>query len=778
MEFEEPGKKKVKQPEKRFTPSGMEIPTDWPADGEIDLAIHDLPHDSSDTEWWYVNSHVTTNEGKQFSFFASFFRIVKDWNKEENRFNHVHALTWAVIDADNNKYYPDPVVDPASPEVIKTQLDDGNLSLDHRLARAMREVVDKGGVPLPDHMFTKDINVAKSSLDLQYGDHIFRKDANGNYVVKCENKEKGIAFDVVFAPKKKPIRHGHNGCVRIGRKGDDMFYYFIPRCDVVGTLTCEGTTHAISGRGWYDHEFGGEISHHKRTGEKEPKEQRMEFEYGWNWLALQLDDGTDITATTVVNSTKGEVYDNFAIVIRPDSTREEYLEAKFEPVKDSFFTSVRTTNEYPSKWTLTIPELKLEIELEVDFKNQEIITLLSKPAFWEGRLTAQGTMEGHPVQGTAFIERHGMQDTSSLDKFFKRISGVVREEIHEVMPLEPSYNAVRELMASEEADHLMVGADVEVFTNTVIKPLRTIIDRGGKSWRSYAILLCIDCVGGDSSNYRHWLAMPEIMHVGSLIVDDIQDKSEIRRGGPTAHKIFGDAISINAGTAGYFLALDILLKKTSGLSDKTTLKIYDTYFLTLRAAHGGQAFDINGLDYLMPAAIASGDFLPLKNAIVCTHRLKSAVPAGNLARIGALVGGGTEEQVECLGMYFESIGIAFQIIDDVLNLRGFLGKGKEKGEDIKAGKVTYPVCLSMDKNRLSEQERADLWSTIAAKPQDQSVVDAVVAKIEDCGALEQSVKDATDMVDAAWSIVDKIIPDSYYKLNLRAFGWYVLDRHY
>jgi geranylgeranyl pyrophosphate synthase len=61
-----------------------------------------------------------------------------------------------------------------------------------------------------------------------------------------------------------------------------------------------------------------------------------------------------------------------------------------------------------------------------------------------------------------------------------------------------------------------------------------IVDRGGKSWRSFAFLLCIDCVGGFSPTYKHWLAMPELMHVGSLIIDDIQDKSDTRRGGPTA----------------------------------------------------------------------------------------------------------------------------------------------------------------------------------------------------------------------------------------------------
>lgn len=169
------------------------------------------------------------------------------------------------------------------------------------------------------------------------------------------------------------------------------------------------------------------------------------------------------------------------------------------------------------------------------------------------------------------------------------------------------------------------------------------------------------------------------------------------------------------------------------------VKIYELYFLTLRAGHAGQAYDITGQEYLMDDVVCYGSrclrmmaspccVLPdlqiktgnndaLLRAVVCTHRLKSAVPAGNLARTGmsivrvglydlwltsthiwfagAILGGGTAEQTEALGRYFESIGVAFQIIDDVLNLKGLAGKGKHPGEDIGAGKVGVPLECSI-----------------------------------------------------------------------------------
>jgi geranylgeranyl pyrophosphate synthase len=84
----------------------------------------------------------------------------------------------------------------------------------------------------------------------------------------------------------------------------------------------------------------------------------------------------------------------------------------------------------------------------------------------------------------------------------------------------------------------------------LIAPIRT-IDRGGKAWRSYVALACCDAVGGDSQPLLSWLAMPELMHVGSLMVDDVEDRSLVRR--VTSGTMYGEPLMINAGTLCYFL---------------------------------------------------------------------------------------------------------------------------------------------------------------------------------------------------------------------------------
>lgn len=233
------------------------------------------------------------------------------------------------------------------------------------------------------------------------------------------------------------------------------------------------------------------------------------------------------------------------------------------------------------------------------------------------------------------------------------------------------------------------------------------------------MLACIDVVGGDARQYVKWLAMPEFMHVGSLIIDDIQDESEIRRGGPCCHLQYGNSIAINAGTAAYFQGQKMIAHPD--MTPEVSNQVYELYFAALRGGHAGQALDINGLGYMMDEVIETMNSDLAEQRILAIHRLKTAVPVGCLARMGALVGGGAAEQVEAVGRYFESIGIAFQIMDDVLNLRGLITSEadlksgqvlKNLGEDITAGKVTYPVVKAV--SRLSQEELRDLWTTVSS----------------------------------------------------------------
>ena len=238
--------------------------------------------------------------------------------------------------------------------------------------------------------------------------------------------------------------------------------------------------------------------------------------------------------------------------------------------------------------------------------------------------------------------------------------------------------------------------------------------------------------------------------------------------------VHGVPLAINAGCASYFLSEAPM--RDARLTDSMRVRVYQTYFEAVRAAHAGQALDIDGLWRLMPQVVESGDGALLEKRVLGVHRLKSAAPAGALARMAALIGGGTEEQSEGLGRLFEAFGVAFQVIDDVLNLRGFEENRKSRGEDITAGKITAPVAKAM--TLLNLEGRRRIWDIVEAKPSDRARIADAGRLVDAGGGWTDCEAQARAIVEHAWAALDPLVPDSVFKIRLRAFGWFVLDRHY
>lgn len=760
---------------------------DWPAAfGAIDLSVHDLPHKSSCTEWWYYNTHLTSTAGREFSAFVCFFRVLKFVDREHgNKKYYAHALNWAITDVESGAYYHDSLLDKDAPKMIKKMLEREGEVEDPVLRRAMTEVLDKGNVPLPDRLFNAAEGYPKCSereMSMDFEDATLTKDTSGRYRVKAAMPDGSAGLDLLFDPTKPAIRHGLNGVVK-GHEGDDMFYYFLPRCRVTGTLHVRGNEPAsVSGAGWYDHEFGGRMDVIEGTVDAEDVSVSMD-NYAWEWAACQLDNGYEITGAVLVDPRdpkNHKIMETRVVVVDPRGRRLQPKDLKLEGLNT--WTSVRTFSAYPTRWRLTVESMGIDLTLKATVEDQEFMSLIAKPAFWEGRVDVDGTFAGAPITGRGFVERNGFTPLKKLTTFFKAVGERVRTAVRQVYPDHPSYDETKRLVASDEFEHYMAGVPCDRLAEVLLKPVREIADRGGKSWRSYGVLACVDIVGGDSRGVVDWLAMPEFMHVGSLIVDDIQDRSETRRGGPCAHLLFGEPLCINAGTAAYFQGQKLL--DLPGMSDKMQVRMYDLYFQALRAGHAGQALDISGLDYLMPTVVESGDIRVAEERILGIHMLKTAVPAGVLARMGAVFGKATPEVEAAVGGYFEAVGLAFQIMDDVLNLRGLYtndadlkkaGLMKTLGEDITAGKVTIPVVKAMGRIK-SREERAALWDTVSSKPEDRETVVRVIKQLEELGAVEACVEQATKLVEDAWKVMDAAVPDSFAKIMLRSFGWFVIER--
>ena len=143
------------------------FPPDWPKDGPIDLTLHDLPHASSTTEWWYMHSHIQAKGNRNFSLFASFFRRVVGRDKKTKMPVYAHSVLWGLSDVENESYNTVSLIDQRAPQLGLQRLERGEIVKDPFLKRAAIEMLKKGVVPYPDELLKKTEELAKY-LNLSY----------------------------------------------------------------------------------------------------------------------------------------------------------------------------------------------------------------------------------------------------------------------------------------------------------------------------------------------------------------------------------------------------------------------------------------------------------------------------------------------------------------------------------------------------------------------------------------------------------------------------------
>jgi geranylgeranyl pyrophosphate synthase/predicted secreted hydrolase len=754
---------------------------DWPGPGPIDLSVHDAPHASSTLEWWYVNTHLELQSGQKVAVFAAFFRQLAEEGDAVRSRVYTHSVAWGMSLIDERRFVSKVAVDPLAPKVGLDNLDAGVKNDDERVERAYREVLRKGKIPGPTRMFHTAPGVAEQGLSLDYDGDRFEKRADGSYRLVLHDAVSDCSCELDIVLRKPPTRYGEDGVVH-GVSGETMFYYFVPRADVGGSVRIGAAVEPVArGSGWYDHEFGfndhrpdsGIRRVHPDVGPYNDTVPPQRGETCWRWLSLQLDDGSDLSVFFITRRATGEVLDNWTMLVDARGRSSVYRDARIETRE--LWRSTRTFIEYPVGMRVLVPSAGLDLSVQATFGDQEVITVISEPAFWEGSVKVSGHRHGDAVAGLGWLECKGFGH-ADLDEFYSAVGREVRERLAQTLPLEPGSAATAQMMVRGMGGVVSSNPDLDPdrLARCLVQPIREIADRGGKGWRSYAALACIDVVGGDSRKFLHWLVMPEIVHVGSLIVDDVEDESTLRRGGAACHMLHGIPRAINSGTAAYFLAEPPLDR--DDLPAERKLQIYRLYFDALRAGHAGQALDLDDVSELADHAAFTGETRELERHVMAVHKLKTAVPAGMFARAGALLGGGSDAEVEALGAFFEAVGLAFQIIDDVLNVRGFERNLKQRGEDIAQGKLTLPVVKALA--QLPTDRRSWLWRTLAARPSDPVVIEEVIEVLETCGALDACTALAQELVEQAWAQLDPVLADSQYKLMFRAFSWYVLERHY
>jgi geranylgeranyl diphosphate synthase type II len=227
---------------------------------------------------------------------------------------------------------------------------------------------------------------------------------------------------------------------------------------------------------------------------------------------------------------------------------------------------------------------------------------------------------------------------------------------------------------------------------TLHRAMRYAVFAGGKRLRPILCLAAAEACGGKISNALPAACAVECVHTYSLIHDDLpcMDDDDLRRGRPTTHKVFGEAVAVLAGDALATIAFEILAK-----TKETPRHAMRGFFLELSRA-AGSSFLVGGQVADMEAEKRQATPAEL----LFIHRGKTAAMIVASLRLGAMSANATTAQVKALGVFGENLGLAFQVIDDILDITQTSEQlGKSAGKDAAAGKATYPAVFGLEKSR-------------------------------------------------------------------------------
>ena len=238
--------------------------------------------------------------------------------------------------------------------------------------------------------------------------------------------------------------------------------------------------------------------------------------------------------------------------------------------------------------------------------------------------------------------------------------------------------------------------------------MRYSIFAGGKRLRPVLVLAAAECLGKKPDVALPTAAAMELIHTYSLVHDDLpaMDDDDLRRGRPTNHKVYGEAIAILAGDALLTKAFE-LIGRNAKIRGVRSRAIPEVVTLIAHGAGtfgmiGGQVLDIQmeGGQWQKPEGRSQkAAKAQTEKMLHSIHRLKTAALIRTSLQAGALLAGATEKQLDRFSEYGEKIGLAFQIADDVLDLVADKKKLGKKGSDAKNQKLTFPALYGLDESR-------------------------------------------------------------------------------
>ena len=342
-----------------------------PADPQpVALPRDDGPHDRL-TEWWYYTGHLRADDGTRLGFEYVVFRA------ERGGFPVSWASHLALTDETGDRFHYAQRSE-IGPQADGSPRDATGEPTGFRFSVAGLDVT--GATPPGSTPWTMSGSLGEDALAAA----ATARETGGDPV-------DGFGLELTLSPRKAPALHDTDGYIDFGVAGGS-YYYSRTSMAAAGSVTLGDRTLAVQGDAWFDHQWGDFIS----VGGG-----------GWDWFAVNLEDGTDLTVSLVraADGTYPLVYGT--LVAADGTTRHLDRDALSVEVTDAW-TSPATGAAYPAGWTVRVPGAGLDIGLRPTVAQQELDTRATTGVvYWEGSQVVSATRDGEAVGGQAYVELTG-----------------------------------------------------------------------------------------------------------------------------------------------------------------------------------------------------------------------------------------------------------------------------------------------------------------------------------------------------------------------------------
>jgi len=650
-------------------------------------------HPDAPLEWWFVQGTYRGARIGRHHFMTCLFkhRIPKKKANPAYSFSSIQTI----LDSTTKKLEIVSDVDQNFVSLIQSMKDRlRRLNFNQRYLDLFIADLEKHGPPREIALNPEPVHMQSDPLKISRG-HFFLRQISTGFQLNFSIPPLAHSAEFRIHPTRDRLHIGE--ALDAGGKGQGMHYFCYPRMELKGKVDGE----PVTGQAWFDHQWG-----------KYYVVKRSSAKYsilGWDWFGINFDDGSDWVVGLHRNVKTGRIICRYLYAVDP--TGHTTLLKDFSARPTGHWESSRTLIRHPVKWQIDVPELKARMVFQPDVPEQEIPVLGMMRAIWEGSGTVQGTKNGKPVYGRARGEFQGYGFVFDYGKILKRIGMRVEKRIEHFFPKKMQKKTLYSYLGRPKWK-----LTPEAYTPMLADPVWELISRKGKMWRPTFGFMVLNALGVDPQPFESFICnVAELTHVGSLIIDDIEDDSFLRRGKESIHLLYEENVAINAANTLYFLPMLNLIDH-SHLSKMQQLEIHQVLVKQFIRAHFGQALDI-----FWSTETNSGGFLniiqdsPLPK-VLQMYEYKSAAIVEGLAETAAIIAGVTGPQRQTCINFARDFGVVFQIIDDVHNFSKSKKWRKECGEDLREGKPTYVIIQALRK--LHKPERTRLLQILAAHKQD------------------------------------------------------------